>query len=84
MIEGKKLKVRPWIPSDQFQPLGMNGTQKLSDFFINRKLDRFEKDQQYVLTADNEIMWICGRQISHKVRIRPTTTKAINLKFNWK
>jgi tRNA(Ile)-lysidine synthase len=83
-IAGKKLKVRPWTPSDHFQPLGMNGTQKLSDYFINQKMDRFEKDQQYVLTADNEIIWICGKKISHKVRIRSTTMEAINLKFHWK
>jgi tRNA(Ile)-lysidine synthase len=62
----------------------MNGTQKLSDYFINQKMDRFEKDQQYVLTADNEIIWICGKKISHKVRIRSTTMEAINLKFHWK
>jgi len=83
-VAGKKLLVRPWTSSDYFQPLGMDGTQKVSDFLINRKIDRFEKEKQFVLTADGEIMWVCGKQISHKARIKPTTKKAVNLIFNWK
>ncbi len=83
-ILGKKLEIRNWAPSDIFQPLGMTGKQKVSDFLINRKVDRFEKDRQCVLTADNEIVWVCGRQISHNARITSNTQNTINLKIDWK
>jgi tRNA(Ile)-lysidine synthase len=83
-IKGKALKIRPWIFGDRFQPLGMMGTQKMSDFLGKRKVDQFEKETQCVMTADDNIIWVCGRQISHKARIKSSTKKAVSLQFNWK
>ena len=40
------LKIRKWELGDIFQPLGMNGRQKISDFLINEKVDRISKESQ--------------------------------------
>mgnify|MGYP001221858946 CR=1 FL=1 len=69
------LKLRLWRPGDTFQPLGMSGHQKISDFLINSKVDQFQKEKQHIMIANDEIIWICGLRISDKVKVTKKTTK---------
>ena len=80
VIENKKLVLRFWKTGDRFKPLGMNGTQKLSDLLINNKVNIFKKDYQTVLTADDQIIWVCGYRIDHSVRINSSTKYIIRIK----
>jgi len=58
----------------------MNGNQKISDFLINNKVNIFEKDHQTVLTADGQIIWVCGYRIDDSVRISDSTKNIIRIK----
>ena len=78
-IKNKKLEIRTWKKGDAFQPLGMKGRQKISDFLINEKVDRISKSSQYVLTADEEIFWVCGKRISNWARITKETLETATL-----
>ena len=78
-IKNKKLQLRVWKEGDTFRPLGMSGQQKVSDFLINKKLNRFEKFNQSVLCADDKIIWLCGHRIDDRVKISKKTTKFISL-----
>jgi len=40
-VEGKNLILRSWHKGDIFQPLGMVGHKKVSDFLIDEKVNRF-------------------------------------------
>ncbi len=72
-LKNRKLEIRLWRTGDKFQPLGMKGKQKLSDFFINQKVNGIDKESQSVATADGEIFWVCGKRIAHWVRITDGT-----------
>ena len=74
-LRDTKLEIRLWKEGDVFQPLGMKGHQKVSDFLINQKVDRLEKEYQSVLTADGEIIWICGKRLSNSVKITKNTNQ---------
>ena len=78
-IKNKKLQLRVWREGDAFRPLGMSGKQKISDFLINKKLNRFEKFNQPVLCADDKIIWLCGHRIDDRYKISDETTKFISL-----
>jgi len=78
-IINKKLQLRVWKKGDTFRPLGMSGKQKISDFLINKKLNRFEKFNQSVLCADDKIIWLCGHRIDDRFKISDETTKFISL-----
>ena len=65
--------LRYWKSGDRFKPLGMNGTQKISDLLINGKVNMFEKEHQTVITADDQIIWVCGHRIDRAVRINNNT-----------
>ena len=77
-----QLEIRLWEAGDTFQPLGMNGRQKISDFLINEKVDRLEKESQSVLTANGKIVWVCGKRISDWAKITKNTKKIAILSRN--
>ncbi len=84
-VDGKKLPksivLRQWKEGDYFQPLGMDGHKKVSDFLTDIKLDRFTKNSQYVLADKDKVLWVCGRRISDIVKITPETTQFAELSF---
>lgn len=64
------LQIRSWHPGDFFYPLGAKGKQKLSDFFIDHKIDRFAKDKIRLLCADNQILWIIGWRSDERFKVK--------------
>ena len=78
-VLNKKLVLRLWKPGDRFKPLGMSGSQKISDFLINNKLNYFEKNSQVVLTANGKVIWLCGYRIDDSVKINNNTTSIIRI-----
>ena len=67
------LIIRPYIVGDSFQPFGLTGrTKKLSDYFGDLGLNRFEKEHIRLLTQNNQIIWVIGRRIDHRYSIRGT------------
>ena len=84
MLQNKILFLRHWKKGDRFQPLGMRGWKKVSDFLIDEKVNLHKKNQQMVLTAGENIVWVCGHRISDWVKVTPSTTKyaKISLKLH--
>ena len=80
-IANKKLLLRTWENGDRYKPLGMDGHKKISDLLIDNKVDGFTKDKQLVLTANDEIIWVCGRSISDQVKVTKKTTNFLELSF---
>jgi len=73
------LTLSHWKPGDSFQPLGMSNFQKLSDFFINSKIPRHQKDSVWILRSDDQIVWIVGQRIDHRYRIQNETKRVYRL-----
>ena len=70
------LKLRSWHKGDYFQPLGMKGKKKLSDYFIEQKIPRQRKEGIGVLENGNgDIVWISGYRSDERYKIRPETEK---------
>ncbi len=79
VIKWKRLNLRSWRNGDTFQPLGMAGHKKVSDLLVDGKVDRFTKEKQLVLTADDEIIWVCGRRLSERAKVTNSTTEFLEL-----
>lgn len=76
------LRLRSWRPGDWFRPLGLNGTQKLHDFFINRKIPRRQRRENPLLvTADDRIVWVVGQRPAEDFKIGAITRKIWRIAF---
>lgn len=71
------LTIRHWSEGDSFIPFGMKHRKKLSDFFIDEKFSRFDKENCWLLTSENEIVWIIGHRTDNRFRIDDSTIHVI-------
>ena len=76
------LGVRFRRPGDQFRPLGLRGSKKLQDFFVDRKVPRDRRDATpLVVDADDRIVWVAGHVIAEDFRVGPGTRDVVILKL---
>ena len=66
---------------DKFQPLGMKGTKKLKDIFMDLKVPKSIRDDIPIICVGEEIAWIVGYRISDKFKVDKTTNKILKIKL---
>ena len=71
------LTIRRWQHGDFFYPLGMAKAQKLSDFFVNNKVNVFEKERAMVLTSGERIAWVIGFRPDNRFKISDKTQQVL-------
>jgi tRNA(Ile)-lysidine synthase len=76
------LTIRNTLPGDRYAPLGMSGTQKLNDYFINTKVPRPQRKYIPILLSQDRIIWIAGHRLSRLSRIRSDTKRIIKAEFS--
>ena len=78
---GADLVLRRPRAGDRFQPLGMAGTKKLHDLFVDEKAPREFRSRLPVLAAGDRIVWVAGRWLADWARLRPRHRQAWRLRF---
>ncbi len=75
------LILRRWHKGDYFQPFGMKGMKKLSDFLIDEKVSRPDKEKIWLLTSGQKIVWVVGHRIDERFRISEGTQQVLMIKY---
>lgn len=77
---GETLYVRGWLPGDRIAPLGMQGTRKLQDVFVDSKIPRERRHRQPVVVgATGEILWLPGLCLSRHAALAPDARRCAHL-----
>jgi tRNA(Ile)-lysidine synthase len=71
------LYIRNWKKGDSFRPLGMKGTKKLSDYFIDKKIPRSERKRIPLVYKDDDLIWVSGYQIDDKYKVTRDTKRVL-------
>jgi tRNA(Ile)-lysidine synthase len=71
------LVIRKWKPGDHFCPLGMKHQKKLSDYFVDNKYSKIDKEEILILESDGNIVWIVGDRLDDRYKITKSTKKVL-------
>ena len=73
------LVIRNWKAGDYFYPIGMKQKKKLSDFFIDNKFTKIEKEKTLLLISKGEIVWVIGHRLDNRFKITDSTENILIL-----
>ena len=77
-IEGD-LIVRTRKPGDKIKPLGLGGTKKLKDIFIDKKIPRDAREKIPIIADNSKIIWIAGHEISDESKLTDATQEVVRI-----
>ena len=75
------LFIRPSKAGDRFRPLGLGGSKKIKDFFIDVKAPRSQRRRTPILCSADHIIWIVGYRLDDRVRITANTSRMFRLRY---
>ena len=82
-VDENKLKfpltIRKWREGDYFYPSGMNGKKKLSKYFKDEKYSLLDKENQWLLCSEDQIIWVIGKRADNRFINRETTQNSIKI-----
>jgi len=76
------LQLRKWQEGDFFYPAGMNGKKKLSKYFKDEKYSLLDKENQWLLCAEDQIVWVIGKRADNRFIVNETTKNLIKIELN--
>lgn len=78
---GSRLVVRTWQEGDRIQPLGMDGSKKVSSLLTENDVPAHRRDQQLVVCTPEHIAWVVGHRLDRRASVRPDTESIARLVF---
>ncbi|WP_370003167.1 tRNA lysidine(34) synthetase TilS [Winogradskyella sp.] len=75
------LELRLWQKGDVFQPIGMKGKKKVSKYLKDEKLTPIEKENTWILTSENRIVWVVGRRADERFKVTDQTNKILKIEL---
>jgi tRNA(Ile)-lysidine synthase len=73
----KPLYLRKFRKGDYFCPIGMKGKKSLSKFFKDEKYSQLEKEKQWLLCSEDEIIWVIGKRCDRRFTANQKTENTI-------
>lgn len=73
------LTIRLWKHGDKFVPLGMTGKKKISDYLTDKKYTIHQKEKQYVVCSNEDIVWLVNERIDNRFCITEKTKRILKI-----
>lgn len=78
---GGEIAVRNRRDGDRVKLIGLSGTKKLKDFFIDQKVPKEKRDKVPLLVFGDDIAWIAGYRRSRLAKITEKTKKVLKVQY---
>ncbi len=80
LAEGDALWIRPSLPEERFQPLGMAGhSQAIQDLLSDRKVARGKRPLWPIVATAQYPVWIVGQHLDERVRVTEKSRHVVRL-----
>lgn len=76
------LILRKWKKGDSFFPYGLKGEKKISEFYKNLKYSILDKENQWLLCSENDIIWVVGQRIDDRYKITKSTKTIFKIELD--
>ncbi len=73
------LRVRKWRQGDRFQPLGMQQTKKLQDFFVDAHVAREERSALPLIVVKHGIAWVATQRPAEWAKVTNETGRFLRI-----
>lgn len=80
-VGARPLLLRTRQPGDRIEPLGMQGTRRLQDLFVDAKLPRSDRDKLPLLCCGETVVWVPGYRVARDFAVRDATAPAIQIRI---
>jgi tRNA(Ile)-lysidine synthase len=75
------LMIRNMHPGDRFHPLGLQGSKKVSRFFMDRKIPKNLRSRIPLVLSRGEIVWIAGMEIGQGFCLDLQSSRALEMQY---
>jgi tRNA(Ile)-lysidine synthase len=77
-----RFTIRFWQAGDRYAPIGLGGSAKLQDLFVNRKIPLAERHRVPIITGpDGQILWVPGFAPAEHCRLTPRSVWGVQLTY---
>lgn len=66
---------------DRINPIGLKGTKKLKDIFIDMKIPKDVRDTIPIVQIDDDIAWVVGVKVSDKFKVTQQTKRILKMEY---
>lgn len=73
------LTIRKWQEGDVFYPSGMQGKKKVSKYFKDQKFSLIDKQNQWLLCSNDEIVWIINQRADQRFLANDNTKNILKI-----
>lgn len=71
-------------PGDYIVPLGMKGSKKIQDLFVDLKIGKEKRDCIPLVCLGTEVLWVIGHRMSENFKVGDETEVIISLEYDTK
>ena len=64
---------------DYFYPIGMQGKKFVSKYFKDEKYSIYDKENQWLLVSNNDIVWVVGRRLDSRFAANKKSMKVLEI-----
>ena len=79
VVGRRKVYVRSWRKGDRMKPLGLNGSKKLQDIFVDEKVPVEQRGGAPLFECGGEIIWLPGYRVAQGWEVKDPSATALHI-----